>query len=266
MPLPRSVTERLSGSGKGTPVVVLVHGALDRAASFARVRRRLVDLPVVTYDRRGYHRSRRDGEAPAVITDHVEDLLEVIGGRPAVVVGHSLGGVLALMAACRPGGPDPVVSVAAYEPPLPWLERHWPDVKPDRDDRGESSPEVDPGVAAEQFFRRMVGDRAWERLPETAKQARRADGAALKGELDSLPRHRPAFDVSDLSIPVLYGRGECSSPRHRETVQWLADRTPGAVLMEIEGASHGAHLTHPDSFAGLVRSAWERVPTEVVAP
>ncbi|MHB1788094.1 MAG: alpha/beta fold hydrolase [Acidimicrobiales bacterium] len=126
MPLPRSVTERLSGSGKGTPVVVLVHGALDRAASFARVRRRLVDLPVVTYDRRGYHRSRRDGEAPAVITDHVEDLLEVIGGRPAVVVGHSLGGVLALMAACRPGGPDPVVSVAAYEPPLPWLVRHWP--------------------------------------------------------------------------------------------------------------------------------------------
>ena len=36
------------------PLVVFVHGSLDRAASFSKVVRRLRDLHTVVYDRRGY--------------------------------------------------------------------------------------------------------------------------------------------------------------------------------------------------------------------
>jgi pimeloyl-ACP methyl ester carboxylesterase len=45
------------------PAVVLVHGAMDRAASFGRVMRRLGDLDVVAYDRRGYAGSLGTGPA-----------------------------------------------------------------------------------------------------------------------------------------------------------------------------------------------------------
>ena len=47
-------------------------------------------------------------------------------------------------------------------------------------------------------------------------------------------------------------------PRHRESVAWLVEHTPGAELVEIAGAGHGAHLTHPDAFAAMVRAvgAW----------
>ncbi|MGH9301557.1 MAG: hypothetical protein ACRD0E_06695, partial [Acidimicrobiales bacterium] len=38
--------------------VFLVHGSMDRATGFARVRRHLHETSVVAYDRRGYHRSR----------------------------------------------------------------------------------------------------------------------------------------------------------------------------------------------------------------
>ena len=58
-PLPLAITEHeAAGAPNATPVVVLVHGSLDRSDSFARVLRRLDDLHTVVYDRRGYHRSR----------------------------------------------------------------------------------------------------------------------------------------------------------------------------------------------------------------
>ena len=61
------------------PVVVLVHGSLDRAASFRRVARRLPDLELLTYDRRGYQGSRGEPGDPApTLGTHVEDLLGIV--------------------------------------------------------------------------------------------------------------------------------------------------------------------------------------------
>ena len=62
----------------------------------------LADLPVVRYDRRGYGRSTSLGVGDLSV--HADDLLDLIGDRPAVVVGHSLGGVVALVAAERRPG------------------------------------------------------------------------------------------------------------------------------------------------------------------
>jgi len=247
-------TERPPGATDATPLVVLVHGSLDRSTSFARVMRRLTDLVVVTYDRRGYHRSREALPLNTTLDGHVDDLLSVIDGRPAVVIGHSYGGDVALAAAERCGPDGAVTSVAAFEPPVPWLDL-WAT-------RGASSSPPglgdDPALAAERFFRRIVGDDGWEHLPERAKQERRADGAALVTELAAIRRGPPPFDVSALGVPVLYGRGERSLPHQRGGATWLAEHTPGAEIVEIAGATHGAHLTHPDAFAALVRRAVDR--------
>jgi pimeloyl-ACP methyl ester carboxylesterase len=64
--------------------------------------------------------------------------------------------------------------------------------------------------------------------------------------------------VGELLIPAVFGRGELSVPHHRESVAWLASHTPGAELVEIDGAAHGAHLSHPDGFAAFVRRAVHR--------
>ncbi len=265
-PTDLAVTEHRPREDAREPIVVLVHGSLDRSTSFARVVRRLHDLPTVTYDRRGYHHSRHalpldGGPSGHVLSGHVDDLFAVIAGRPAVVVGHSYGADVALAAALRPGAPDAVLAVAAYEPPVPWLEVYRSAADPSRNgapvDLDPGDPEA-AGLAAERFFRRMVGDAAWERLPEPAKAARRADGPALAAELRSLRLTGPPFDIAAMPVPVTYGRGECSAARHRQSVAWLHERTPGSELVEIAGASHGAHLTHPDAFAAMVRSAVAR--------
>jgi pimeloyl-ACP methyl ester carboxylesterase len=250
------------GLADGTPIVVLVHGSLDRSTSFARVVRRLRDLPTVVYDRRGYHRSGLALPLNTTLGGHIDDLLEVIGGRPAVVVGHSYGGDVALGAALRQEGGSSVVGVAAYEPPTPWLASAGPPVAGSDGRRpsvgGDSDSAADDDQAAERFFRRMVGDAAWERLPEDTRAARRAEGPALAAELRDIRMTEAPFDVSALSVPVVFARGENSTPRHRESVAWLAAHTPGAELVEIPGAGHGAHLTHPDAFAAMARHTFLR--------
>jgi pimeloyl-ACP methyl ester carboxylesterase len=233
-----------AGSDGPSLVVVLVHGSLDRGTSFARVVRRLPDLHVVTYDRRGYHRSRPALPLATSLEDHVTDLVAIVDGRPAVVVGHSYGGDVALGAAAA--APEAIRAVGVYEPPLPWSE-WWP-----RRTRGDIAAE-DPAVFAEGFFRRVVSDDAWERLPEKARAERRADGPALVAELASIRRPRPPIDLATIAVPVLLGRGSRSLPHHRRAIDSLADVLPSTEITEFPGATHGAHLSHPDAFAGFVR-------------
>lgn len=244
-----------SGWGDGHPVVVLVHGSLDRGLSFGRVARRLDDLGVVTYDRRGY----QDSRAAPVSDDlavHVDDLVRIAGayaahrsaGAGAVAVGHSVGATIVLGAAVS--APALFRAVGAYEPSMPWLGFHR---RGSPGSRIRREADADPAAEAERFFRRMVGDAAWERLGEDQRQGRRADGPALLADLRAIRRGVP-FDVTALSVPTIVSSGGPSSfPHHRDTADWLAGHVPAVRRSTIDGAGHGAHLSHPDAFAALVR-------------
>src|ERR1700688_2133430 len=85
-----------SRSDGSASLIVLVHGSLDRGTSFARVVRRLPDLHVITYDRRGYNRSRPALPPARSLEDHIADLVSIVDGRPSVLIGHSYGGDVAL--------------------------------------------------------------------------------------------------------------------------------------------------------------------------
>ena len=241
--------------GEG-PLVVLVHGAMDRASSMLRVRRVLEgECRVLRYDRRGYARSLELG--PAVSLDQqVDDLAALVGSRVAVVAGHSLGGVICLALAER--SPEQVGAVVAYEAPMMW-ESWWPAgtagatalaTTAGRRDGGDG----DPGDAAEAFMRRMLGDARWARLPAHVRAERRAEGPTLLAELRTVHQPAPApYRPERLTVPVVAAYGSETQPQHRRAAEELARRAPHGVLDRIDGAGHGAHLTHPQAFAGLVR-------------
>jgi pimeloyl-ACP methyl ester carboxylesterase len=252
------VAEREPAQGWGSSraaVVIFVHGSLDRSWSFARVARRLGDLGVVTYDRRGYQRSR----AARVSEDlrvHIDDLLAIAaavgrdraGDSGVVAVGHSVGATIVLGAAVS--APEVLCAVGAYEASMPWLGFHR-HTTAGFEPRGRAA--VDPGLEAERFFRRMVGGGAWERLGEAARHDRRLDGPALVADLRAI-RAGTLFDVTTLSVPAIVSSGGTASfPHHRATTDWLASHVPGARRSMIPDAGHGAHLSHPDAFAALVR-------------
>ncbi len=249
-----------AGAAPEAPAVVIVHGSLDRGESFRRVMRRLPDLTVVAYDRRGYQGSRAAGVVG--LDGHVADLLAILsevrsrGASTIAAVGHSVGGDVVLGAALA----DRLAcdAIGAFEPPMPWLgfRRPQPEGAPFRGNRVPMAD--DPGDEAERFFRRMVSPSAWERLSDAGRAARRADGPALLADFRSI-RGNPPFDVLDLSVPAVFGMGgPGTAAHHRDTVAWLGAHVPGAAVYEIAGAQHGAHLSHPDNFAGFIRAVLVR--------
>lgn len=230
-------------------VVLLVHGSMDRASSFRRVMRHLPDVTVLTYDRRGYADSI---DVPASDDFDVQayDLLEVLDGRRAVGVGHSLGGNVVLAAAAR--RPDLLDSLVVYETPQPW--RSW---WPTGTAGGQAlSRSGDPGEVAEGFMRRMVGDRVWRTLPEATRRRRREEGVALQAEMRAL-HHGAPFDPARIEVPVVVACGSDGSDHQRRSAPVLASELPAGRPVEVAGAGHGVHLSHPEQLAALVRMVIE---------
>jgi pimeloyl-ACP methyl ester carboxylesterase len=233
---------------------VFVHGAMDRGAAFLRVTRLLPDVDWWVYDRRGYGRSVC--ERAAELDDHVDDLVALLQlirdrtGRTAVVAGHSLGGTIALGATHR--RPDLVAAVVSYESPLTWAD-WWPRRGPGGGNLEDDPPEL----AAERFMRRVVGDEVWESLPEATRRRRLDEGRALVAELSSA-RRAAAYVPVEIGVPATISRGSDSDDYRERAARILHEEIPGAELVLLEGADHGAHVSRPDEFAALVRRALER--------
>src|SRR5687767_5020702 len=89
--------------GKG-PGILGIHGTPSSALLWADAARRLAEVGrCVVYDRRGFGRSSPPG-ARLDLADHVADavlLLDRVVGVPAVVIGRSTGGLIALALAIR---------------------------------------------------------------------------------------------------------------------------------------------------------------------
>jgi pimeloyl-ACP methyl ester carboxylesterase len=238
---------------EGAPLVVFVHGSLDRSSAFLKVVRRLPDVHAVRYDRRGYAHSMHLAPAPS-IDAQVADLAEVVAGRPAVLFGHSIGGVITLAFAEQ--HPDLALAVLAYEASMAWRD-WWPTASAGAaaladGDRG-------PDAVAERFMRRMVGDARWEALPERTKDQRRAEGPALVADLRSIraPVAAP-YEPALVRVPVVAAHGTESAEHHMEATRRLAAEVPDGLLRTVEGAGHAVHLSHPEAAAELVRVALAR--------
>jgi pimeloyl-ACP methyl ester carboxylesterase len=229
------------------PLLALVHGSMDRSAGLLKLSRRLDGrCRVLRYDRRGYGRSApHDG--PFGMDAQVTDLVDVLADRPAVIFGHSYGGNVALALAER--HPDLVRAVGVYETPLPWLE-WWPDSTAGSQ-ANPSHVGSAPDEAAERFMRRMIGDQRWERLPSRTRNARRAEGVAMIGELVDIDEHAP-WDPAHISVPAVSMRGSDGRSHHRRSSDHLHAVLADCPIVTIEGARHFGPNTHPDAVAAVL--------------
>jgi pimeloyl-ACP methyl ester carboxylesterase len=124
-------------AGSGTPVV-LEAGAMSPIVTFAAVFKELVaEHQVIAYDRAGYGMS---DPAPLSLELQIDDLvavLEAVG--PAVVVGHSWGGLLAQLATWA--RPELVRGLVLLDPSH---ERYWRDDTPMEHPDRTRPPTADP--------------------------------------------------------------------------------------------------------------------------
>ncbi|HUQ17216.1 MAG TPA: alpha/beta hydrolase [Candidatus Saccharimonadales bacterium] len=126
--LPRARTQKgdpklaYYDSGGGTPTeapIILLHGATFRSEDWENIFPRLATrYRVIAYDARGHGKSGRAASyGVRLLADDLDRILALVG-RPAIVIGHSLGGATALLSAARDPRPfralvleDPIVSL-----------------------------------------------------------------------------------------------------------------------------------------------------------
>jgi pimeloyl-ACP methyl ester carboxylesterase len=214
------------------PLLVLVHGVFDTCLSFEGVIEHLhPDSTVLTYDRRGWARSS-DAAPSESIDHHADDLIGLLDGRPATLVGHSYGGTVALVAAVR--RPDLASALGLFEPSMQWMP-WWPTME-----------EIAEDAPAEQaHFRHGLEGR-----PRRSPEARAREQALLQHELALIAE--PPCSLDELTVPRLVGRGVLSAQWRYEATDRLAELLHCDLVM-IEDAGHTAHRMQPKAFAEFAR-------------
>jgi pimeloyl-ACP methyl ester carboxylesterase len=237
------------GTGPG---ILLLHGLMGRATTWWPVSRWLTGYGrVIGLDARGHGRSPHRGERVRT-EDFVADAAELIRGyglAPAVVIGHSMGGLHAWALAAT--HPDLVRAVVIE------------DMAPDQRGRTvddwrayfESWPVPFAALAHVREYFAPLGDYFTECVEE------RADGYHLIAELDELYRIGAEWGereywalVEAVRCPVLVLEA-ADSPMPPGQQADLAARTAGpARHLIVPGSGHVIHATSPETYRGAVEA------------
>lgn len=238
----------LRRSGSGSPMVV-VHGALDGMNAFSLVELALADHHEVTvYDRRG--RGGSPDAAEYSLDREVEDLKAVLAtyDRPAHVVAHSFGAVVAMKAAL--GGAE-MASLVLYEPAMNGDQIPHDTAGALSDALADGRPDdairllaLDlAGVSAEEIGIAMAVPPVRKMLRDGARSAPREIRALQRCTWDALPI---------TGVPTLMLRGERSDSPVYPTAEQLHTVSTGAEVITLAGQSHVAHSMDPNRFTAAV--------------
>jgi pimeloyl-ACP methyl ester carboxylesterase len=251
------------------PVVVFLHGVSGSSGTYGWLPAEVTDgRRVVRLDLRGHGRS---AHAPGsyVIERYGADVaavLERVAGRPAVLVGHSLGGVAAWWVAQR--RPELVAAAFLEDPPLYMGEpaeherneiaRLFPLMR----DRAAAWQRegVDVATAAEQIgdapFTPDGSVRMRDAVHEDALRSRAEAQLAMDPEVLTGAADRSTLAATDTSSPVgvpvmiLAADDAMNAAFPSRHERRLAETHPEVEVVRLAGASHGIHdeLRHRDAY------------------
>jgi pimeloyl-ACP methyl ester carboxylesterase len=178
-------------------------------------------------------------------------------GSPLVLVGHSYGAAVALVAAID--RPQRVRAMVLYEPTLFALldaDRPAPNEADGIRDAvtaaGLALDAGNPDRAAELFIDYWMGDGAWRQTPERRKPPIAASVANVRRWAHALfTEPTPLASFRALDVPVLCMVGKRSTVAAHGVARLLLGALPRAERLEFDELGHMGPITHP----GLVNDA-----------
>ncbi|MFE6254517.1 alpha/beta fold hydrolase [Agromyces sp. NPDC057865] len=214
------IAVHLSGE-PGGPWMVLLHALGERAADWGAVAEHFASTyRVAAVDLRGHGRSEWPGEyAFERMRDDVLGVLDGLGARDVVLVGHSLGGVVAYLVA--EAQPERIARLVVEDACPPYPRNGRPMAA-----RPEGPLDFD-----------------WEVVPQ------------VHAELDDPDRTSwPA--LADITAPTLIVAGGPTSHVPQELLVVASEHIPNATLVTIP-VGHNVHATASDAFIEVVEG-WLR--------
>ena len=217
--------------GAGTPILG-IHGAGSSAVFWEEAAERLSGLGrVIIYDRRGSNRSERPNPYETTsVQEHADDalaLMRSLDAEPAILVGRSYGGTIALDLALRQ--PDAVLGIALLEAGPMGLSTEYDEWFVSVRAAVEN---VESDAVGETVIRAVFG--AWEELPEMWRDVFTRNGPALLAELRG--EERTDNDrLGELGVPTLVVTAGASPGPIQRCSETLALALPGAHAARVTG-------------------------------
>lgn len=243
------------GSGE---TVLLIHGtALTRLVWRETIEALGGDVRAIAYDRRGYG----DSGAPqpytgTTVEEQSEDaaaLIRALDAAPALVCGHSLGGVVALDLLLRHA--SLVRAAVVVEPPLMALSAGGAEALGAlREEVEKAALAAGPEAGVEAFIEAVHGAGALVAMGTERATAVRASARAAFADLAAAAGwelHRR--ELAAIDRPVAVVRGSRSDPVRREVAGTLAELIGAAKLHELN-AGPVAPLDAPAELAAVIAS------------
>lgn len=219
------MTDQINIQTTGTgPHVLFVHGLDSTADVWDPVVALLKDHTCLAIDLPGHGASAISDDPAAyereALLEVIDEVIESIAG-PVVVVGHSLGGYLAMAhALTRPGAIDSLVLVS-------------------------TGPGFRDPKAREEWNRRVRESADSYTIPEIA--------AAVAFHTDALVIDR----MTELTLPVSLVIGD-GDKAYLGANDYMEKKLPHAQRTTVEGARHYVMRSHPETVAAAVRDMTRR--------
>jgi pimeloyl-ACP methyl ester carboxylesterase len=241
---------RVTEQGEGERALVFLHYWGGSSRTWDSVVSRLSALcRTVTTDHRGWgdSDSPEHGYTIADLANDAQEVIETLGLRRYILVGHSMGGKVAqLLASRRPAGLQGLVLVAP-SPPSPM-----------------ALPEEQRAAMAAAYDSResieWVLDNVLTANPLTPACREQVIADSLRGAPQAKaawPRTAMLEDITDdvrsINVPVLVIAGELDKVDRVETLQKeLLPRIAGARLQVLPGIGHLSPLEAPEAVAAAI--------------
>jgi pimeloyl-ACP methyl ester carboxylesterase len=259
------------GSG---PVALLIHGSPGSARAWARVGQRLAErYRVVAPDLPGYGESTPQPAGHEPDVGHACALVEALAaqlGPPAVLAGHSYGGVVALGVALR--GRIPVGGLVLFEPVALNMLTLADDVDAYATARAifdDYIRRVEGGESA--AVRTMIdfwfGEGAFGNLPAPLTTYLVKESAANARDVRATFRERYSPEAfRRLTMPVVIVVGDRSPEITHRIATRIAAQVPHGSVRRLPSADHALTTTHVDAAVDVIVGVARRDPAVAVEP
>ena len=246
-------------AGSGTPFVMIHAGVADSRQWNNEFAYFAGDHQVIRYDMRGYGKSEPvDGEY-----SHMNDLISVLKtldvNEPAIVMGCSMGGSLAMDFALTHSSRVKALIMVGSGPSDLKLDVPMPE-KFSEVEKAYEAGDLDLAAEIEtQIWFDGAGRTPEQVNPAMRRLAYEMNRNALSHEAKELGKQlpdieTPAFDrLGDLNLPGLVIVGAHDVPYIRAAADYMNDNIPNVQKVQIADAAHLPNMDHPDEFQGIVK-------------